>query len=216
MESDYILDILSTNHVILAIAVTALVVALIAVFSGSAARRKISEKNRGVKERVDSLWADMNELQVSQFNGPGAAGATDETAVERFSSEKAAYEHLWPMVWVLHEKLGLFIRAVESDESGSELRLDARNAALDARSTLNRVRPFCHSDIDELVTQLIDNHIKAHLAACHLMDLRKESPASRSSHEQEVQKEKFHVLYNEQAREMLNKLVVLIRQRMVR
>ncbi len=216
MEPDYLFDLLSTGHVIFVIAVAALVAAIVAIFSGTAARRRLAEQNEVIKQRVDSLWTDMDELRVSQFNGPGAAGANDNTAAERFSAEKAAYETIWPLLWSLHDKLGMFLRAVEADEQAGELRLEARNAALTARSTLNRVRPFCHGDAAELITQLIDNHIKAHLAACHYMDLRKDSLSSSSNHERAVQKEKFRMLYDGQAKEMLDQLVTIIRRRMLR
>lgn len=219
MEPDNLIDILSTNHVILLTAVAALIVAIISIFSGTTVRRKLAERVDAIKMRVDSLWTDMDELRVSHFNGPkvsGASGGNDTTASERFSAEKAAYEAIWPLVWSLHDKLGMFLRAVEADDQAGELRLEARNAALTARSTLNRVRPFCHGDIDELITQLIDNHIKAHLAACHYMDLRKDSLSSSSNHEKAVQKEKFRMLYDGQSKEMLDQLVTNIRHRMLR
>lgn len=216
MDLDYLLDLSSTNQLILLIAVAAVTIAVIAIFSGAAARRRMSEQGRIVKERVDSLWSDVNEWRVSQFNDPVTSTDQDPIAGERFAAEKAAYDAIWPLIWSLHDKLGLFLRAVEAEEPAGELRLEARNAALDARRMLNRVRPFCHEDIDELITQLIDNHIKAHLAACHLMDLRKDSLSSDSSHEMAVQKEKFHMLYDNHARDMLSQLVTLIRRRMLR
>lgn len=216
MEPDNLFDFFSANYVFVLIAVAALIVAIISVFSGTTARRKLAERIAAIKLRVDSLWTDMDELRVSHFNGPKASGGNDTTASERFSAEKAAYEAIWPLVWSLHDKLGMFLRAVEADEQAGELRLEARNAALTARSTLNRVRPFCHGDIDELITQLIDTHIKAHLAACHYMDLRKDSLSSSSNHERAVQKEKFHMLYDGQSKEMLDQLVTIIRRRMLR
>lgn len=216
MEPDNLFDFFSANYVFVLIAVAALIVAIISVFSGTTARRKLAERIAVIKLRVDSLWTDMDELRVSHFNGPKASGGNDTTASERFSAEKAAYEAIWPLVWSLHDKLGMFLRAVEADEQAGELRLEARNAALTARSTLNRVRPFCHGDIDELITQLIDTHIKAHLAACHYMDLRKDSLSSSSNHERAVQKEKFHMLYDGQSKEMLDQLVTIIRRRMLR
>ena len=219
MEPDNLFDLFSGNHVILLIAVAALIVAIGSVFFSTTARRKLADRVDSIKLRVDSLWTDMDELRVSHFNGPrpsGASGGHDPTATERFSSEKAAYEAIWPLIWSLHDKLGMFLRAVEADDQTGELRLEARNAALTARSTLNRVRPFCDADIDELITQLIDNHIKAHLAACQYMDLRKDSLSSGSNHERAVQKEKFRMLYDGQSKEMLDQLVSLIRQRMLR
>lgn len=218
MDMDYLFDFLATTQLTFFIAIAALIVAIIALFSASAARRAMAEQSDTVKQRVDSLWHDMDEVRVSQFNGSGSAdtGSGNAIAGEQFSAEKAAYEAIWPLVWLLHDKLGMFLRSVESDEPAGELRLEARKAALEARSTLNRVRPFCHGEIDELITQLIDNHIKAHLAACHFMDLRKDSLSSNTSHEREVQKEKFHTLYEGQSRELLNQLVGAIRRRMLR
>ncbi|MEP1217318.1 MAG: hypothetical protein ABJM11_02910 [Marinobacter sp.] len=216
MEPDKLFDFFSGNHVILLVAVAALIVAIISVFSSTTARRKLADRVDSIKLRVDSLWTDMDELRVSHFNGPRASGGgTDTTASERFSAEKAAYEAIWPLVWSLHDKLGMFLRAVEADDQAGELRLEARNAALTARSTLNRVRPFCHGEIDELITQLIDNQIKAHLAACQYMDLRKDSLSSSSNHERAVQKEKFRMLYDGQSKEMLDQLVSIIRRRML-
>ena len=216
MELDSLFELSGINLSILLIAAAALIVAIIAVFAGTAARRRVSEQQQVMKQRVDSLWADVSEWRVSQFNGSIVSGEQDATASDRFCAEKAAYDVIWPMVWSLHEKLGLFLRAVEAEENAGELRLEARTAALDARKVLNRVRPFCHGDVDELMTQLIDHHIKAHLAACHLMDLRKESLSSGSNHEMAVQREKFHMLYDGQAKEMLSQLVTLIRGRMLR
>ena len=216
MDMDYLFDFLATTQLTFFIAIAALVVAIVALFSASAARRAAAEQSDTVKQRVDSLWHDMDEIRVSQFNSPSSTETGNAIASEQFSAEKAAYEAIWPLIWLLHDKLGMFLRSVESDEPAGELRLEARKAALDARSTLNRVRPFCHDDIDGLITQLIDNHIRAHLAACHFMDLRKDSLSSNTSHEREVQKEKFHTLYEGQSRELLNQLVGAIRRRMLR
>ncbi|AHI30354.1 hypothetical protein [Marinobacter sp.] len=216
MDMDYLFDFLATTQLTFFIAIAALIVAVVALFSASTAKRAAAEQSDTVKQRVDSLWHDMDEIRVSQFNSPSSTETGNAIASEQFSAEKAAYEAIWPLVWLLHDKLGMFLRSVESDEPAGELRLEARKAALDARSTLNRVRPFCHDDIDGLITQLIDNNIRAHLAACHFMDLRKDSLSSNTSHEREVQKEKFHTLYEGQSRELLNQLVGAIRRRMLR
>jgi len=215
METDRLFNLISTEHAAILVAVTALVVAFLAIVVGNVSRRKISEQNQVVKYRVDSLWKDINEWQASQFNTRSHLTEPNTNAGERYSTQKAAYDAIWPLIWSLHDKLGMFLRAVEANDDAGELRLDARNAALEARRILNLIRPFCHGDIDELITQLIDNHIKAHLAACHLMDLRKDSLSSSSSHEMAVQKEKFHMLFDGQGKEMLNQLVNLIRGRML-
>lgn len=218
MELEQFFNLSTTEQSILLIAATALLLAVAAILYGGAARRSLAEQHSVVKDRVDSLWKDINAWQASQFNDPPGTDASepDPTARARFATEKTAYDAIWPLVWSLHDKLGMFLRAVEAEENAGEFRLEARNAALEARRVLNRVRPFCHGDIDELVTQLIDNHIKAHLAACQLIDLRRDSLSSNTDHERAVQKEKFHMLYDGQAKEMLNQLVALIRRRMLR
>lgn len=218
MELDHLYNLSGPEQITLAIAATALAFAILALLYGAAARRRLAGQHGLVKDRVDSLWKDINAWQASQFSAPsgGVNSEPDHTAGERFATEKAAYDAIWPPVWSLHDKLGIFLRAVEADEITGECRLDARDAALEARRVLNRVRPFCDGDIEELVTQLIENYIKAHLAACHLIDLRKDALASSSDHQHAVQKEKFRMLYDGQAKEMLNQLVVLIRRRMLR
>ena len=100
--------------------------AIVALFSASAARRAAAEQSDTVKQRVESLWHDMDEIRVSQFNGPDSTEAgRNPIASEQFSAEKAAYEAIWPLVWLLHDKLGMFLRSVESDEPAGELRLEA-------------------------------------------------------------------------------------------
>lgn len=218
MELEHLYNLSGPEQIIVLIAVTAMVIAVTAALYGGAARSRMAAQHSLMKDRVDSLWKDVNAWQADQFSDPvgSASGEPDHTAGKRFATEKAAYDAIWPLVWSLHDKLGMFLRAVDSEDTSGEYRLDARDAALEARRGLNSVRPFCDGDIEALTTQLIDCHIKAHLAACHLMDLRKDALASSSNHEQAVQKEKFHLLYDGQAKELLNQLVVLIRRRMLR
>lgn len=223
MESDVLLGFLSHNGLPLILAVTALVVTLLVAITVFRMKSRTTAHHDILKERVDALWRDRDELRVNQFNGysdnknkPGAVSPGNTSTAEQFATEKAAYEDVWPQVWSLHDKLGMFLRSVESGEPTGELRVEARNAALEARSTLNRVRPFCHDEVDDLVTQLIDTDIKAHLAACQYMDLLKGGASANPNHDRTVQREKFRMLYDGEARELMSQLVATIRSRTIK
>lgn len=217
MESESLLRLLISN-LPLAIASTALVISLVALALLVRQRNRSDTSHETLKLRVDSLWRDMDEFRVDYFNRPGNGQSRTEQGTEReqFITEKQAYEQIWPQVWSLHDKLGMFLRSVEAGEPAGELRMEARNAALDARSAMNRMRPFCHGDVDNLVTRVIDNDIKAHLAACQYLDLLKETATANSGHERNIQRDKFRMLYDSEARELINQLVSTVRTRMIR
>ncbi|MDX1598952.1 MAG: hypothetical protein R3295_09840 [Marinobacter sp.] len=219
MDTDQLLSLIANDGAAFALSVAATIVAILTLAYVANDKRRQDFLDKQLKQRTETLWRDMDELRISQFNssdtssqGPG----NRESDADQFATEKAAYETIWPLVWQLHDRLGMFLRAVESGETVGELRLEARNAALEARSALNRNRPFCHGDVDELVTKIIDTDIKAHLAACQYMDLLKESATSNTTHDRNIQREKFHMLYDGEAREMINQLVTTIRERTLR
>lgn len=171
-----------------------------------------------LKERVDTMWRDMDDIRVQQFNGASRAPSDTRLPVAQFEAEKAIYEKIWPLVWGLHDKLGIFLRAVEASEPPGDSRVTARNAALDARSVINGLRPFYDEEVDDLLTRLIDTEIKVHLAACQYIDHKQgdlpaspEDDAARAAHRQ-----KFRLLYDGEARELMNRLVHIMRRRMVR
>ncbi|MEQ9544559.1 MAG: hypothetical protein RIK85_00965 [Marinobacter sp.] len=220
MDTDQLLSLIANDGAAFAFSAAAIIVALLTLLYVANDKRKQDFLDNQLKQRTETLWRDMDELRVSQFNSAeassqGSGGSLESDSV-RFAIEKAAYETIWPLVWQLHDRLGMFLRAVESGETAGELRLEARNAALEARSALNRHRPFCHEEVDELVTKIIDTDIKAHLAACQYMDLLKESATSNTTHDRNIQREKFHLLYDGEAREMINQLVTTIRERTLR
>ncbi|ADP98381.1 conserved hypothetical protein, secreted [Marinobacter adhaerens HP15] len=172
---------LSAGGLPLLLSAAALGLAVIALFIGSGARRRSEDQLTALRERSDTLWREVDDIRVAQFNRPGESGnGAPGSPVEeaRYQKEVEAYARIWPQVWNLHERLGMFLRAVEGGEAAGELRLEARNAALEARELLNRNRPFCTESVDELVTRLIDAEIKAHLAACQYLDLLKMSPVT--------------------------------------
>ncbi|OEY65318.1 hypothetical protein [Marinobacter sp. X15-166B] len=196
-------------------------VILLLVLVLALAQRKHWQHNQSahaaLQARVEVLRKEMDEHLVEQFNDAAPGGGIESKLVAaQQATEKTAYEALWPQVWSLHEKLGSFLRAVESGDTAAESRVAARNAALDARHTLNRVRPFCHSRVDALATQLIDTDIKAHLTGCQYLDLAKEGSSSGNLDEPDQLRQKFRMLYDVDARELLNQLVDTIRRRMVR
>lgn len=219
MDTDQLLSLIGNDSVAFVLSAAALIVAVLTMLYVAKSRHRQDFLDDQLKKRTETLWRDMDELRISHFHGtatpsPGPGQGVLES--DQFAAEKSAYEVIWPQVWLLHDRLGMFLRSVESGEPAGELRLEARNAALEARSALNRNRPFCHADVDNLVTKIIDNDIKAHLAACQYMDLRKDSATSNTTHERNVQREKFHLLYDGESREMINQLVTTIRERTLR
>jgi len=219
MDTDQIISLANQNGIALVLSAIALMVAVATLVYAVNSRRTQSQLDSQLKQRTETLWRDMDELRVSQFNGtphPLLNSGSASSESDQFAAEKAAYDEIWPQLWLLHDRLGLFLRTVESGEAAGELRLEARNAALDARNALNRRRPFCHEDVDSMVTKLIDTDIKAHLAACQYMDLLKETATSDTTHDRNIQREKFHLLYDGEARELMNQVVALIRRRILR
>lgn len=218
MDTDPLLGMLSTDSLPLLLAAAALGLALIALLLGSGARRRNQDQLAALRERSDTLWREVDDIRVAQFNRPGETGGASDSSIEeaRYHTEVEAYSKIWPQVWHLHERLGMFLRAVEAGEAPGELRLEARNAALESRSLLNRNRPFCTESVDELVTRLIDAEIKAHLAACQYLDLLKDVTSASSNHDRRVLQDKCHSLHEGEARELMNQLVSSIRQRTIR
>lgn len=218
MDTDPLLGMLSTDSLPLLLAAAALGLALIALLLGSGARRRYQDQLAALRERSDTLWREVDDIRVAQFNRPGETGGASDSSIEeaRYHTEVEAYSKIWPQVWHLHERLGMFLRAVEAGEAPGELRLEARNAALESRSLLNRNRPFCTESVDELVTRLIDAEIKAHLAACQYLDLLKDVTSASSNHDRRVLQDKCHSLHEGEARELMNQLVSSIRQRTIR
>lgn len=193
-----------------------LLLALLALVVGRRYRQRCQESLDYTRQRLDIIWRDMDELRVEHFNG-GAHPAAEMPPQDsdRLAIEKAAYDQLWPLICDLHEKLGTFLRAAEAGENASDSRLQARNAALEARTTLNQVRPFCYAHVDDLATRLIDQEIQAHLAGCQHQDLRNENGRQVES-EREQLHQKFRMLYDGDCRELLTQLIEVIRSRMVR
>lgn len=219
MDTDPIWNILSAGSLPLLLSAGAFGLALIALFIGSGARRRSQDQLAALRERSDTLWREVDDIRVAQFNRPGEAGnGVSGSPVEeaRYHTEVEAYSKIWPQIWHLHERLGMFLRAVEAGEAAGELRLEARNAALEARNLLNRNRPFCTESVDELVTRLIDAEIKAHLAACQYLDLLKDVSSASSNHDRRVLQDKCHSLHEGEARELMNQLVSSIRHRTIR
>ncbi|TYC57841.1 hypothetical protein FMN52_14955 [Marinobacter sp. BW6] len=219
MDTAPIWDMLSAGSLPLLLSAGALGLALIALFLGTGARRRSQDQLTALRERSDTLWREVDDVRVAQFNRPGEAGnGASGSPVEeaRYHTEVEAYSKIWPQIWHLHERLGMFLRAVEAGEPPGELRLEARNAALEARNLLNRNRPFCTESVDVLVTRLIDAEIKAHLAACQYLDLLKDASSASSNHDRRVLQDKCHSLHEGEARELMNQLVSSIRHRTIR
>ena len=219
MELESLQAFFSTHQfgVILAgLLLLALVVAMVALQMS----RRQSDVQLELKQRVATLWQEMDELRVQQFNDvePPAGNSGNQLLAEQFLLEKAALETIWPLVWGLHDKLGSFLRAVESNEPTGDTRVTARNAALEARKTVNGLRPFFNAEVDDLLTRLIDTEIKAHLAACQYMDMQQGglSVSADDENSRHTSRQKFRLLHEGDAKDLLNHLVEVMRRRMVR
>lgn len=217
MDPGSILALFATDRLAILISCGALVVALILVIIVNRFRIQSESEQEAQKQRLDTLWRELDDLRVGQIETPHLpTAATEDLARDALAIEKAAYDRLWPLICDLHEKLGTFLRALENQEPANEGRVSARNAALEARTALNQVRPFCHNRVEELATQLIDTEIKAHLAGCQYQELQRSGDVEEGGHEMEVQHQKFRLFYDSEAPELMNELIETIRRRTVR
>lgn len=132
--------------------------------------------------------------------------------------ELQAYQKIWASVRDLHDKLGLFLRAIETGEPSADSRLAARNAALKAKDCAQRLRPFYPENIEALVFQLIDNEVHMHLSACAYLD-NDEEAMERNSRDQassayQSLRDESKLIYDGECRQQLNILVNAIRSRL--
>jgi hypothetical protein len=216
MDANSLLDWLFAHNLAFWLSGLALFVALISLALATGTKQRSKQEAESLRQRVGILGREMDDFRIRQFNDPNQPGTTEkssEAETARYLSEKEAYQLIWPQVWLLHDRLGAFLRAIESGEAVGEHRRDARNAALEARSLLNQHRPFCCEPVERLVTHLIDTEIKAHLSACHYLDLLKE--AAPTDHDRRVHQDKCHALYETDAKDLLDQLVAAIRERML-
>ncbi|WP_372985850.1 hypothetical protein [Marinobacter sp.] len=209
-------DILLSQSSLMIIALAALVIAVIAVFQAGRIRNAYQERVELLEEKTSTLWREVDEMRVTGFDSEPPVlteNPEGQNSDARYRTEKAAYDRLWPQVWHLYDRVGAFLRAVEAGDPPGELRLDARNAALDARSRLNHNRPFCCDTAEHLITQLIDVEIKAHLTACQYLDDLKDAGGRPSDHDRRVMRDKCSALHDHEARELMTQLVQVIRKR---
>ena len=146
MNTDPLLNLFDGGDIALLLAGAALLVGLIALWLVAGTKRTADQDLDRLRQTIGTMGRELDEIRVSQFHAPERetmALPGQEAAATRYRAEKSAYDLIWPQLWFLHERLGMFLRAVEAGEPAGELRLEARNAALDARTLLNRNRPFC-------------------------------------------------------------------------
>ncbi len=222
MDLESLLAFFPTNQIGIILAALLLIVLVLAVVALQMSRRQATAQLE-LKQRLATLWQEMDELRVQQFNESeptvgNTGNSGNQVLAEQFLLEKSALESIWPLVWGLHDKLGSFLRAVESNEPTGDTRVTARNAALEARKAVNGLRPFFNAEVDDLLTRLIDTEIKAHLAACQYMDMQQGglSVAAEDEGSRHTSRQKFRLLHEGDAKDMLNHLVEVMRRRMVR
>ncbi|MBN7771050.1 hypothetical protein KUV44_07170 [Marinobacter daepoensis] len=202
----------------MAVALGAVILALVALAVAMRSKRQSQHQLSALRDRSDTLWREVDDIRVSHFNRPDTAASPGTASLDhaRYQMEISAYQEIWPAIWHLHERLGQFLRSVDAGESAGDLRLEARNAALEARRLLNRHRPFCHENVDDLLTRIIDLEIKAHLSACQYLDLVKEVRSDASDHDRRVLHDKYHSLHDGDARDLMSHLVDAVRHRAIR
>ncbi|MGP9832988.1 hypothetical protein [Marinobacter sp. NSM] len=152
MDTGQLGNLLSSDNLALLLSAGAVLLALSTILFTATARRRHQGQLTSLRERADTLWREVDDIRVVQFNRAGEPGSPSQVTSSfdeaRYLTEKEAYDKLWPQVWHLYERLGMFLRAVEAGEASGELRLEARHAALEARNFLNRNRPFCSEVVD--------------------------------------------------------------------
>ncbi|MDX1634169.1 MAG: hypothetical protein R3280_06010 [Marinobacter sp.] len=209
MDLESALALLAT-HPLPALIAGLLLAALLAVMVVARLRQQLRAEQETLRHRLDGLWHELDELRMRGPASEGTAGAASGLEEERFRRQYPVWESVWEAAWTLHERVGNFLRAVENGESTADSRLSARNAALDARARVNRLRPFFDEQVDLLLGRVIDAEIKAHLAACEYLDRRSTEPDGRL----ESYRESFRLQHDGEAREAVNQLVAAIRQRL--
>lgn len=219
MELESLLALLSTYQFGVILAALLVAVLVLAVVALQSVRRQASVQLE-LKQRVATLWQEIDEFRVQQFNEtePPTGNSGNQLLAEQFLLEKAALEKIWPLVWGLHDKLSSFLRAVENNEPTGDTRVTARNAALEARKTANGLRPFFNAEVDDVLTRLIDTEIKAHLAACQYMDMQQGGLSTSVDDEssRHSSRQKFRLLHEGDGKDLLNHLVEIMRNRMIR
>lgn len=192
-------------------------------------------QNRQQVELQRELHALRFELddQRMQPRGPGLDGSSNRNQASgplpiagqgrpynrmQAELELQAYQKIWASVRDLHDKLGTFLRAIETGESHAESRAAARAAALKAKDCAQRLRPFYPENIEALVFQLIDSEVHMHLSACAYLDGNNELP-SKNSRElagsaYQSLRDESKLIYDGECRQQLNLLVQSIRHRL--
>ena len=205
-----------------------LAVAVLGAMAGIWLYRNQSERQRDMQRELQALRYEIDDHQMhprrptGQAGGQGSgqmstpmSGHTSTQPVQAHGTltaqapakplnrmqadlELQAYQKIWASVRDLHDKLGAFLRAIETGEPAGDSRMAARTAALKAKDCAQRLRPFYPENIEAVVFQLIDNEVHMHLSACAYLSLRDESK----------------LIYDGECRQQLNTLVQAIRYRL--
>lgn len=218
MDVETLFGSLAPDILPLSLGFAGLIIAFVALLHSASVRRTQQGQYVLMREKAGLLWRELDDLRSGSAPGTSLEGQKPDntvTAEERYRTEKHAYDQIWPEIWRLHDRLGLFLRSVEAGEPAGESRLEARNAALEVRRLLNTQRPFCSEQVAELATHLVDTEIKAHLAACRYLDMLKDVSTQPTQEDRQNLQEKYHILYDGEARELINQLTTTIRRRTI-
>lgn len=86
--------LLSSGQMPLLIATGALVIALVALFLAASGRGRTQDQVATLRERSDSLWREIDDIRVAQFNRPAESGPNAQTpplAQAQYHTEVEAY-----------------------------------------------------------------------------------------------------------------------------
>ncbi|MEX2365998.1 MAG: hypothetical protein WD601_05295 [Pseudohongiellaceae bacterium] len=219
---------LSYGGLILVIVIILAVIAAFWLYQNQNSRQQdLQRELQALRFELDDQRMEPRGNSLAPANrsnqGPGLGAAPpppSSRALGRMHAELElqAYQKIWASVRDLHDKLGTFLRAIETSDSPTESRMAARTAALKAKDCSQRLRPFYPENIEAQVFQLIDNEVHMHLSACAYLDGTKELPTKGSrdqtSSAYQSLRDESKLIYDGECRQQLNALVQSIRHRL--
>lgn len=188
-----------------------------------------ANRQRDVQKEMQALRFELDDQRMhprranslpvqSQSQSPAAVPPAKTLNRVQADLELQAYQKIWASVRDLHDKLGHFLRAIETGEPSADSRTAARTAALKAKDCAQRLRPFYPENIEALVFQLIDSEVHMHLSACAYLDgnneLTGKNSRDQTSSAYQSLRDESKLIYDGECRQQLNALVQAIRYRL--
>lgn len=97
MDTGQLGTFLSSDHLPLLLSAVAILLALGTILFTASARRRHREELTTLRERADTLWREVDEFRVAQFNHAGEPGSSPQMSTSfddaRYRTEKEAYDN---------------------------------------------------------------------------------------------------------------------------